>query len=509
MSEVDVRILREGLFGITTRSFALVAGLVTSWATIRFLGAHEYGVFVTALAVVNLVDVISSLGLRGALLPELTAARRADASARLGGLVRMGLMLSLLAWLVVGTVVAFLGTPIGDLLDAPPEFAWALVLLLPFGLLQIWRSQLGGYLAAIGRVQIGFFVDHVARTLGLLALLGGLWLATWLGAELPRLSSFAVGLSLLELGLFFAIWHRFRPPRAEPTAVFPTALTRRVFAVALPIAIFSTLGAARDVAAKTMLAGLESTFVDVGVLALALKLADIVPIPQTMLTQSLSPLASNLYQTGDLDGLRRAFQFSTLAGVALGGAIVVLVALWGPYVLHLYGPVYAAAYPPLLVLLGARLAAVGFGPTTSALQMVQRTRVLVPTAGVGLALAIGLNLALIPPYGVVGVAIAGAITVVTIQAVHAFALWRITRVHAFGLPLRVFALAFLIVAGADLGLVVVLGPLWGAVTGTLVSGIWILLHLRWIVRHHDVALGQLVPAKLRRWLGRRRAGGGA
>ncbi|TNF26338.1 MAG: hypothetical protein EP329_21405 [Deltaproteobacteria bacterium] len=507
MREIDARLLREGLFGITTRGFALVAGLLTSWVTIRFLGAESFGVYVTALAVVDLVDVISSLGLRGALLPELTAARRADAPARLGALVRMGLLLSLLVWLVVGSAVSFLGGPLGSALDAPATFEVAVILLLPFGLFQVWRAQLGGYLAAIGRVQVGFFIDHVVRMLGLLALLGGLWAATAAGVDLPRLPAFALGLSLLELGLFLLIWFRFRPPPADPTAVFPPAVRARVIATALPIALFLTLGAARDVAAKTLLAGLESAFVEVGVLALALKLAAIVPVPQAMLAQSLSPIASNLYQTGDLAGLRRAFQLSTLAGVAGGAAIVVLVGLWGPYVLHLYGAVYDAAYAPLLVLLAARLAAVAFGPTTSALQMVQRTKVLVPTAGLGLGLAIALYLVFIPPYGVVGVAIASACTAVVISGVHAVALWRITGVHAFGRELRAFGLVMVAVGAADVALVLLLGPLWGAVVGTVISGAWVVLHLRWIVRHHGVTFGELVPARLRRWLERRRRGG--
>jgi len=507
MSRVEARLLREGLFGITARGFGLVAGLVTSWATIRFLGAEPYGVYVTALAVVNLVDVVAGLGLRGALLPELTAARRAQTPARLGALVRMGLLLSLLVWLLVGTAVAFLGGPIGELLDAPESFEIALVLLLPFGLLQVWRGQLGGYLAAIGRVQVGFFIDHVARMLLLLALLGGLWLATEAGAELPRLPAFSLGLVGIELALFFFIWRRFQPPPTDPTAVFPADLRARIFATAAPIAIFLALGAARDVAGKTMLAGIESTFVDVGVLALALKLAAIVPIPQGMLSQSLGPISADLHQTGDVDGLRRAFQLSPLAGVVGGAAVVALVALWGPYVLSLYGEVYLAAYLPLLVLLAARLVSVAFGPTTSTLQMVQRTKVLVPTAGVALGLEIVLNLVLIPLYGVVGVAIASAITAVVIAAIHAVALWRITTVHAFGREMRVFGVMLLAVGGADVALVAALGPLWGAVAGTLLSGTWVLLHLRWIIRHNDVALRELVPAKLRRWLGRRSRGG--
>ena len=503
MTHVDTRILREGLFGVTARGFALLAGLVTSWATIRFLGPQVYGVYVTALAVVNMVDVVASLGLRGALLPELTAARRAGTTAHLGGLVRLGLRTSLLIWVIAGAAVALLGAPLGRLLDAPPAFEWAVVLLLPFGLLQVWRSQLGGYLAAIGRIQIGFLIDHVARTLGLLALLGALWLTQALGADLPRLPAFAVGLSLLELVLFLAIWLRFRPPVATRAAPLPRDLRARVFAVALPIALFVTLGAARDVAAKTLLAGLQSAFVDVGVLALALKLADIVPVAQSMLSQSLSPIASTLYQTGDLVGLRRAFQLSTVVSLAGGSAVVLLVALWGPYVLHLYGPVFDAAYPPLLVLLAARLLAVACGPTTAALQMVQRTRVLAPTAAVALGLAIALNLVLIPLYGVLGVAIAGAITGVVIEAVHAFFLWRITHVHAFGRQLQRFSLALVVVGAADLALVLLLGRLPGAILGTALSGAWVLLHLRWIVRHHGVVFAELVPARLRRWLARR------
>ena len=504
MSHAHARLLREGLLGVALRVFALVAGLLTSWATIRYLGPHAYGVYVTALAVASLLAVLAGLGLRSALLPELHAAHRAADAPASRALMRLGLRATTAAWAALALGLALATEPLRAALDAPPDFSAALLLLLPFALFQIWRSLLGGYLGAIDRVGLTFVVDHVVRTFGLLALLAALWLARAVGLGLPPLPAFTLGLALLELALFVALWARHRPPPAPPTPLAP-ARRARVVATAAPVAVQATLHATRDVVGKVLLAGQAAAFVEVGVLGLAFKLADIVPLTQAMLTQSLSPISVALHQDGRHAELRHAYALSTLVGLAGGSAVVLLVALWAPYVLPLYGPDFVAAYPPLLVLLAARLAAVAFGPTTNTLQMIQRPAVLAPTAALALGLSVVLNLALIPPYGVLGVAVASSLAAVAVQLVHAVALARAVGVHPLGRPYAHFVAALLLVAGLDAAFVLTAGPLAGAVLGTALTVPWIVLHLARVVRHHGVTLAELLPARLARRLARRPA----
>jgi O-antigen/teichoic acid export membrane protein len=99
---------------------------------------------------------------------------------------------------------------------------------------------------------------------------------------------------------------------------------------------------------------------------------------------------------------RLIFLFST----AIFGVFVLL----GEFILGLFGEPFKAAYVPLLVLAAGQLANVACGPVTAVLNMTEQARYTVYGMLVGVITTVILCFVLIPPFGILGAAIAAALT---------------------------------------------------------------------------------------------------
>ncbi len=144
---------------------------------------------------------------------------------------------------------------------------------------------------------------------------------------------------------------------------------------------------------------------------------------------------STLWAAGDKDGLarfaRQAARWSFWPSLAIG----LLVLLAGKLLLSLFGQGFVAGYPLLALLLIGILAKAAIGPGEALLSMVGEQRRCVAIYATALAVNLGLNITLIPLYGLYGVAIAtsGAM-VFEALALH------ITIRRTLGIALSAFAL---------------------------------------------------------------------
>jgi O-antigen/teichoic acid export membrane protein len=110
--------------------------------------------------------------------------------------------------------------------------------------------------------------------------------------------------------------------------------------------------------------------------------------------------------------------------------------LAGPFVLKLFGPDFEAGYPTLLVVLAGLVLRSATGPVEYLLNMTGHHRDTVRVYGVCALGNIGLNLLLIPAYGIIGAALA------TYAAMLSANLWlyvlvrRRLGVNAFVFPIK-------------------------------------------------------------------------
>jgi O-antigen/teichoic acid export membrane protein len=106
-----------------------------------------------------------------------------------------------------------------------------------------------------------------------------------------------------------------------------------------------------------------------------------------------------------VDAVNGISLFSTLA-------IVLALGLLGPWALRLFGLEFAAGYLPMMLLAGARLISVLFGPASDLLLMTGHHRLLGKVNLSCALLNIVLNLILIPSFGIMGAAAATSIALI-------------------------------------------------------------------------------------------------
>ncbi|WP_240539792.1 lipopolysaccharide biosynthesis protein [Salinarimonas soli] len=99
-------------------------------------------------------------------------------------------------------------------------------------------------------------------------------------------------------------------------------------------------------------------------------------------------------------------RLSTLATMGVAGSILVA----SPWLLSLFGPGFEASVPVLAILLAGVVVQTAFGPAESLLTMLGHERACAGLVAAALLAAVILNLMLAPAFGMVGVAVASALS---------------------------------------------------------------------------------------------------
>lgn len=412
--------------GFAGRAAVLGLGLVSVAITTRYLGASGYGRFAIALSLTQLFGVLADAGLTAVVVRELSQ-RPERAGAILGSALVLRSGLSVMA--VGGAVLA------SFVLPYPPSVRLAVAIAgvpLVLGLLNsAWLAVLQADLRA-GRAAIG---DVAGRAASLAAV--GVVIALDLGFH-AVVAAAGVG-AAVTLGVTRALVRSALPasrPRPDRETV------RSLLVATLPIGLALALNEAYG-RADALIISVSRSYGELGLYSLGWRLLELSAVAPAVLLFAIFPLVSRYVASGDgrLQGtLQAGSDVLALAGIGLatGGALVA-----DELAVALGGPSFAAAAGPMRVLLIA--AGLGFvsGLYGHALIAKDRRFTTLWLNVLALALNVGLNLALVPRYGILAAAwVAVATEVVILLA----SLWLVRRAFAF-LPSPAFVLRGFLAAG--------------------------------------------------------------
>lgn len=384
-------------------TFAALA-LAAAW-----LGTGAYGDLATALAVLGLVALLGGLGLPQVLLRFLPAYAVQGRVAESQDLIRAALGAGALASLGVAGAVS-LGVAV-----ASPAAGTALVIAAGAAVPVVMLRLLAHLSLAEGRIlagQVGESLVRPALTLAALALA--------VGAGLPGTAAWAAGCwtgaAVLALAVQVPLsaprlWS-VRAKRLAPTgAVSPAARAERTAwvraaAPLLGVALLHGIMAQADVIMLRVLTGAEAA----GAYHLAARVALLAGLALAAVnTVTAQPLSAALAR-GDLARVRH-LAVSTARALALPGlAGLAAVAVLGAPLLALAGPGFAAGAPALTLLWAGQAVNLACGPVALVLALGGAARAVLGGVALGAAVNLTLNALLIPPFGLVGAAVATAVS---------------------------------------------------------------------------------------------------
>ncbi|MEO4045285.1 flippase [Hoeflea sp. CAU 1731] len=389
--------LSVGAIRIANKAITLVAAVVLA----RILGAQGYGFYAYAMAVVTTIAIPAQIGLPQLVTREIAAAEARREYSLMRGMRRRALQLASVS-VVLGSLVgcAILLVSVHIPAINPAVFALAM-LLLP---LQIGLALLASMLRGLRFVVQSTWPQIALQPLLFLLLIfiSMRYLTAWNAMALNLIAT-AVALVVLV-----KIFQKHWPEDANRFA--PTYHTRAWLMSLLP---FTMMAGINLINKKTdiLMLGFFSSASDVGVYTVVFQGAMLVSLPLTAVNAVLAPNIARLYTQGDHQRLQRLITVATLATSLVAGIAGLGLILVGRWLLaSVFGNDFADGYPVLAILCIGQLMNTLAGSVSMFLNMTGHEKDALKGATVSAMLNVILNALLIPYFGMVGAAIATAIS---------------------------------------------------------------------------------------------------
>lgn len=183
--------------------------------------------------------------------------------------------------------------------------------------------------------------------------------------------------------------------------------------------------------ADTVLLGIFSTSAQVGTYTVATRLVTLATFVMMPINAAFQPRIADLHARGDLASLKRTYAVATGWILRLSMPAFVAVIVFPGDLLHLFGRGFQLGAIATVIFALGKLVDAGTGPCSLMLTMTGRPVYnMVDNVGV-LILNVGLNIALIPRFGIVGSAAAWAIALWIVNSARVLQVWRGMRMLPF------------------------------------------------------------------------------
>jgi len=394
----------------------------------RLLGAAAYGVYSYAIAWMQLLVVVASLGFGTLLVRDVARFTAQGDWCATRGLVRWTTAVGLVNSLIVMLLCAAVALAAGAAADPVTRALIVALALVPMLVLARLRQSA---LQGLHRVVAGQVPEMLARPLvfiGLIAVAYAFMPETLTPVGVIGLNgvstavALVLGMVLLRRSLPGAFWQA--RPRYEG----------RVWLLA-GVSLFLVTGI-RMMNAKvdTLMLGMLQGAEWVGIYTAANRAPELITFCLLAASASLSPAVASLYAKRDMARLQRVVtrgaRIVLVGSLVVGGAFVV----FGRWFLLLFGPDFVSGHTTLVILSISRILSASLGAVGMLLVMTGHERDVARAVAVGFVLNVALDWLLIPVLGMNGAAIGSASSMMVWNGILVAQVWRRLRINptAFG-----------------------------------------------------------------------------
>jgi O-antigen/teichoic acid export membrane protein len=443
-------VLRESSFVFVASIISMALGFATNFIMARWFGAEVVGRFALVQSVVNILSIVTVFGLNVGLVKYVPRLRTEEATERIRHVVATALIVSFGLSVVVGAALAFGRDLVAIRIFNDPVISDLLILgaalLVPVTLVKV----LGGLYQAFKLAGLQRLIGDVGyRTVfcaGMIAL-AALHIETTDWAIGAYLGAYVLALSLLVLfarrfdpnifaGLraFFSPSPEQREDRAELLGFSSTMIL---------ISVMSFLLAKTDI----LMVGYFRESSEVGVYKIAVLVANLVMFILASVNAIFPSVISELFAEERIQELES--MYATITKWSLVGALPV-VACMGFYatpLVEFFGPEYSAAATSLIVLAAGNFVNVAVGSNGHILKMSGHERLVLANNAVLAVINIGLNIVLIPEFGILGAALATSGAIVMISLIKIVELKWLLGIFPYRLSMLLLVLSAAAMAG--------------------------------------------------------------
>ncbi len=411
------------VFAIRAASAALL--FLTQIALARWMGASEYGIFVSAWTCVLVLGALCSLGFTTAMMrlaPQYNA-NKDYASFR--GLLwggRYVAVLSAFAIALIGLLVLWI---FGNRGDTPFGVPMMLAMLcLPFFAFSDVQDGLG---RGQGWTVEAIAPAYIVRPIALLALVPA---ASWLGFPADAVTGMVIAVGTVLLAAILQthlIGQRISAaiPQCPPAYDFP-----KWFKISLPL----LAGTICDIAilnADVLLLAAFRPSEETGIYYAAAKTAALALFIHYAVGTAYAGRIAAAHALGDDAQVKSLVSNAVRWTFIPSAAVTIAILAVGYPVLAGFGDHFTDAYPLMFILAVGILAKAATGPADTILNMLGHQRASAISIGLAAVVCVTLNLILIPLWGVTGAAIATSTAITTASVLNWIAARRLEGLNLF------------------------------------------------------------------------------
>ncbi|NJE26460.1 flippase [Thermococcus sp. MV5] len=390
----------------------------------RYFTTSEYGVFNLALTVLSIALVIATLGFQNALPREVAFYKEKEPS-RVRDLISTALIIVVVNSLIWTAILFLEAGSISQVFDEA-RLAYALKIMafaLPF-------SALIGTMISIsrgfGRVREQVYFQNILYPI--------LWLIFVLSLtilNLPFASIFYVYLLAQSLKFFVLIFEVYRIKLFELKFSFDLKLGKELVVFSLPLMFVGILNFLMTWTDTLMLGYYKSSEV-VGLYSAASPLARLIPIFLNSAGILYAPIVTSLYAQGKIKEMGKVYQILTKWIFLLTLPIFSVMFLFPEAtILFIFGEKYISAAPALQILALGFMFHTFLGLNGLTLVVIGQPKLNMIGDTFAVVSNVVLNVLLIPKYGIVGAAVATAVSYFVANVFRSFWLYQKTKIHPF------------------------------------------------------------------------------
>jgi O-antigen/teichoic acid export membrane protein len=399
---------------------ALVGGglsfcLTTAYqvAVARALGTAGFGLYVLALVVSSFLAEACDLGLDYGVLRFGAIAHGAGDPDQLRAVVRRGLLGAFAAGSLASVLLIGAAAPVARAfgkLDMIPLLI-PLALAIPFtSTTEVVRAALRGMGLATPSVVSDSLITPGVR-------LGTVLVALHVAGD-PRHVAVAYAVTevvalLATLGMLLRMLSRERRPGRSGTK----ARTPGLFRYSLPMSL-NRLILYTNNQTEVLVLGLLRPAGPVGVFGVARRLSMLVGSLLASITVLFNPMVADLHHKRHHTELDRLFKTVTRWLFTFGFPLCLIEVEFSRDLLLVFGDGFSSGATALAILALGQLVNVGTGTVAGLLAMVGRARMSVLNSGLFLGLSLVLDFLMIPPWGILGAAIANATALAAVNVLR-------------------------------------------------------------------------------------------
>lgn len=418
-----------------------IIGLVLA----RWLGAEQLGLYTLSLSAMTVAVGLAGLGLDPALVRFVAVYVKRRDPARIWGTLQVGLGLSMIVSLGVGigffVLAPLIAVRFFDDLRLIPLLRLG-GLIIPFSIL---ASMLAAATQGFSKMQYTAIASDIAQPVFKLVSLVAVAMMVGLSA-VNALGIYALSIAVVFTMLFFFLNRLFDLRRPLYTA---QRNFREMLSFSLPVYGTRLIKTFRG-NIQTLLLGSFQAITSVGLYSVASRVNMVGLMFHQAVATTSQPIVSGLYDQGKKEQLSRFYQTMTKWTFTVNLPIFLVLQLFPGTILAIFGKEFVGGALALTILAWGNLIEAATGICGVVIDMTGRTKLKLLNVIVLSFVSIGLNLILIPRYGIVGAAIA------SISATLVVNLLRVGQVYVL-YRLQPYNLSFLkpVVAG-----LVALGSTW-------------------------------------------------